>query len=90
VFNDIERAIEMTKQQQPFHLYLCSKSATRPLPFLRVDVAGMIDRPDSETVTTAAGCHHQGDGNGKNERPQRCILHLGCGVRRGKFHGWHY
>jgi len=68
------------------------------LRFLRVDVAGMIDRPDIETGTTGAGCHRQGYGDGKNERPQPYqsrplrILDLGCGpsVRRGKFHGWHY
>jgi hypothetical protein len=78
------------REQPPFHLHLCSESATRPLPFLRVDVAGMIDRPDIETAT-GAGCHRQGDGDDKNESPQRCMLHLGCGpsLRRGKFHGRH-
>jgi hypothetical protein len=34
------------------------------LLFLRVDVAGIIDRPDIETGTTGAGCHRQGYGDG--------------------------
>jgi len=40
------------------------------LLFLRVDVAGMIDRPYIETGTTGTGRHRQGYGDGKNERPQ--------------------
>jgi hypothetical protein len=64
-----------------------SSTATRPVP-TQIDavavVAAVIDRPDRdiETGTAGAGCHRQGDGGGKNERPlpyrsrRRCILRV--------------